>query len=105
MKDRPGRFKETFEAFIEADGRAIKGNVVDISTEGLCIEIPKKFNISNKCAITVYFTIPSKIKAIKRWEKVHGMNKKVGFEITSKDNNWNSFLSSYHFDVIYERRR
>ena len=100
MKDRPKRFKVTFEAYIEADGKAIIGNVINISNEGLCIEIPKQFNISNECAITVYLTTPSKIKAIKRWEKVHGINKKVGFEIISKDNNWNSFLSSYHLNTI-----
>ena len=104
MKDRPGRFKKPLEAFIEADGRAIRGDVIDVSTEGLCIEIPKNFNIPNECTVIVYFPAPGKIKVINQWEKVQGINKKVGLKILSKDDNWGSFLSSYHLNEVYKRR-
>jgi predicted nucleotidyltransferase len=100
MEDRSRRFKETLEAFIETEGKAIRGNVINISTEGLCIEIPRTFNITDECKIIIYFPAPTKIKAIKKWEKIAGINKKVGLSIISKDNNWDSFLSSYHLDLI-----
>jgi hypothetical protein len=104
MKNRPRRFTKPLEASIEADGRAVRCDVIDISTEGLCIEIPKKFNIPNEFTVIVYFPGPSKVKVINQWEKVQGINKKVGLKIISKDNNWDSFLSSYHLDVVYKRR-